>query len=1616
MIKKNYNILPTLNGEVINFITNTSSQIYKNSMLVSDFPIGDFSRYIDTIYAGFYIYNKKCTFVGVPYFIENSYTVVTSDLGDCIKFDSSNKTRVSINSPGVYNTITAVLELTNSYNYLFFVWDDRWDLLYKTDVSTPGQVWSGNIPNGYYVLYIDTASPPVTTVEYGGTESDTYTESLVVFYAGGNTTISLSGSGDRTVYLKALGAGDTLVKTTSDGLYIYSDKTKLGPFKLPINTPCVLDFEYFIIGSDTDIYIYCNYFLIGSGKLIDFGLNQNRPINFNMTSVNVSNTLLSAEIYSLGLFVSSKACPASVYDICCRSINLPVSKVEIHDDDNVYIYKTEYSVWILDYYNDTLMVLYGDELRKSMLSSLYNNLMYAHNNYITVSYGFSLDTYRIVDIIYNNGIFILLLEDRLVIIDKFGIILRYIYCKNISKLFYIENYVLFYDKTRALLYKIYSNDFKNFELPSTLMDIDFGTRFKVCQWSGPFAVVNGDYVSVVKEQSVFGYRNLYDYFDIRTYTVGASTKSNFIFEYDIVQSATKFTGINTALGYRTFANNPLEGGLTSFTIFISIKPMSIEFKRYLLKIPEVLDVYMVEGRLKVELKCVNTNTEVECFRLFNINVWYDIYITYHSSTGLYVYVNGVEFGKVEFDYDTGGSLGQKYIIVGGYSSDIYAAYKFKGFIRDNLFISRSFVNKETILELNNNNVRDPGTFSKYNTYVDAYGVTNVIYKDGFMFVGTYSGVYVYETTTFKLVKSFAKGNVVLDMKLIGNVLSANLVRLSLEGSISGSSGDVIKINGELYGKIFLAGNKVCNSCVYNGNTYVELLGSEASVVNVFDYFGNDTIYGYCNLGKFSKDALNTDIQLVGEFGYDEQSDVIVGDTYTNSIINDKALNCCGEEWGGAAAYGIDIYTSAILCPNMVKDNYDIFLDIKYQNESLVNINMFGIVIDLRYVLLSQTPYEYIYTFIISRHGTMQFPYEPVNVNIAEALADFLDISPCRLYHSENSLLGLSRIKFNFEVSENNLKLLKAKQIKTLTNQIESSSRFAYDFRGGLGNGVRHRIEDDVTFGSLDGSAYFINNGFDDTPVWDLSAEFILRIDSYKEFNPIFFKSTKSKVSYGLALYGRDLKFVFGQDGVISVVDLNMDINLNQWSFVAVYVSDVYIDIFVNGNYLKVPFYGIIDVVESELYVGFGVSLNSRVSNFVGDMLYFDINKSGTLSSINTDYAMYTGSKSATSSYEEVINLDKYYSISDNTFRMASGFYSDPSHPLSRVFRLYDLYIIGYDSVGEVIPAEADSVFSSPLSRRILQINTDTLDYTLHSFSDCSDFSYDEIGGLYGVTNDNKIKYSVEDILNIDKLKYITTMKYSNKFTLFGTLGGIVKVNNILTNNLTKQYWLLDNGVNSLLITDEYVYIAYGEELGFVQTEYIETNLDLIITRKLMPIYTADAVIKSVVECDSKMYVLSNEKVINIKDATDVYSCGAANSLFEYKNDILIVYDNYIRKLSDKEIMITVPGKITDVSYGDKLVVGTSSGFYVFDEGSNEFIFNSVGIKGLLKDFEPVSDYCYHVYINNNNVIYIYRDVVGIKLVEFNLDNKTIINELVLSNLVDGSFSNADPVVFNSIGN
>jgi len=184
----------------------------------------------------------------------------------------------------------------------------------------------------------------------------------------------------------------------------------------------------------------------------------------------------------------------------------------------------------------------------------------------------------------------------------------------------------------------------------------------------------------------------------------------------------------------------------------------------------------------------------------------------------------------------------------------------------------------------------------------------------------------------------------------------------------------------------------------------------------------------------------------------------------------------------------------------------------------------------------------------------------------------------------------------------------------------------------------------------------------------------------------------------------------------------------------------------------------------------------------------------------------------------------------------------------------------------------------------------------------------------------------------------------------------------------------------------------------------------------MPVYTAEAVIKSVVECDSKMYVLSDGKITNVKDATDVYSCGEANSLFEYKNDILIVYDNYIRKLSDKEIMITVPGKITDVSYGDKLVVSTSSGFYVLDDVSDEFVFNSVGMKGLLKDFEPVSDYCYHVYINNNNVIYIYRDIVGIKLIEFDLDNKIIINEFVLSNLIDGSFSNSDPVVFDSVGN
>ena len=594
-----------MDGQSVNFVTNSSSKVYKDNVLVSDMPIGDFSRYTDTIQNGFYIKEGVCVFGGVTFFIEDDYTVVTASLGDGLLLDSSNKTRLSITPSSSYNTITFVLELNNYINYLFFVWNDKWDMLYKEEVSTPGQVWSGNLSSGYYVLYIDTTSPPITTITYGSGESNTYTESFVVFYSTGYTTISFSGTGSKIIYLRSLDNNEMVVTTTQAGVCVYSKRTKLGPFKIPFNTSCVLDFEYFINGENTDIYIYCNYFLIGNGVLAGFTINEKKQISFNLTSIDTAVTLVSAKIYSLGLFISSKPCPASVCDICSRAISSPVNHTNVYDEDNFYIYKTDYSIWVLDYYNDTLMVLYGDELKKSTITSLYNNLLYNHDNYTTISYGFSLDRYKIVDYLYNNGVFILLLEDRLIIIDKFGTILRYIYCKNVSKLFYINNYILFYDKTRAKLYRIYSSDFRNFEFPSVLFDVDFGTKFRICQLGGPFNVVNGDYVSVVKEQSIFGYKALYDYSSIRTYTIDGDTFSNLVFEYDITQQATKFTGITTALGYRTFANNPLENGLTSFTLFISIKPMSLKFKRYLIikGIPEDKHQQYIDVTNRIVEKC-----------------------------------------------------------------------------------------------------------------------------------------------------------------------------------------------------------------------------------------------------------------------------------------------------------------------------------------------------------------------------------------------------------------------------------------------------------------------------------------------------------------------------------------------------------------------------------------------------------------------------------------------------------------------------------------------------------------------------------------------------------------------------------------------------------------------------------------------------------------------------------------------------------------------------------------------------------------------------------------------------------------------------------------------------
>lgn len=1608
MIEKNYDVLPKMDGQSVNFVTNSSSKIYKNNVLVSDIPIGDFSKYIDDIQNGFYIKDGECIFKGVKFFIEDGYTVVTSSLGDSLLLDSSNKTRMSITPSSSYNTITFVLELNEYINYLFFVWNDKWDILYKTEVSTPGQVWSGILPDGYYVLYIDTVNPPITTITYGESESDIYTDSFIIFYGGGNTAISFSGSGSETVYLRPLDENEMVATTTYDGIYVYSKKTKLGPFKVPFNTSCVLDFEYFINSGNTDVYIYCNYFLIGNGTLVDFTISEKKQISFNITSVNIVTTVVSAKIYSLGLFISGKPCPASVYDICSRSITSPVVHTNIYDDGNLYIYKTDYSVWVLDYYNNTLMVLYGDKLKKSTITSLYNNLLYNHDHYTTTLYGFSLTRYKIVDYLYNNGVFILLLADRVVIIDKFGAVLRYIYCKNVSKLFYIDDYVLFYDKTRARLYRVYSNDFRNFEFPSVIFDVNFGTKFKVCQpGGGHFGVVNNDHVSVVKEKSVFGYKALYDYSSIRTYTVGGSTFSNLVFEYDITQQATKFTGITTALGYRTFANNPLENGLTSFTLFVSMKPMSLKFKRYLVKIPEVLDVYMVDGVLSVDVKCINADISVECTKFFNVNVWYDIYITYHSSTGLYIYVDGYISGKKEFDYDTGGTFGKKYIIIGGYGADACSAYKFDGFIRDNVFISRSFITEAKAFELGSNNVRNSKTFSKYNTYIDAYGVTCVEHTNDYMFVGTYDGLYIYETSTFNLVKTIGLGNIVLGMELKKTTLSANIVKIPPIGEISGSSGDIIKISGELNGKLFISKNMACHACVYNGNTYVKMLGTMVYILDASDYIGTDTLHGYYNLGKTSIDPLNTEIQCVSEFGYDEQNDIVIGDDYTNSTYCDKLLNCCGDEWGGGSAYVVS-YTSAILYEALAsKPKYDIFTDIKYHNESLMFMNLFDLGIDINYIG------NYSSTFIISRLAGIKMPYENVDTSIPESLADYLNISPCRLYHSENSLVGETRVKFYFEVSETNLKLLKARTLKVLENNIETSTRFAYDFRGGMGNGVKHQIEDDTYFGTFDGTSYFLNNAFEDTPVWDFSAEFVLRIDSYHSFNPIFSKATKSVLSYSMVICDGILKFLFGQNGVISIMDLELSIIKNQWAFISIYVSHTYIDVFVNGIYKRVLFYGIPDVVESGLYVGFGLYLNSRSANFIGDMLYFDINKTGTMAIINSDYSIYINSKSENVLYDEILNLDEYYNLDDNVLRMTSAFWSDPANPTPRLFRLYNFYIIGYDDIKTISPIDTSSVFSSVLLRRGLTVDTTTLGYSLQSFSNCLDFSYDDIGGLYSVVGSNTVEYSLSVAENIDKFDSITTIKYTDYFTLLGTFGGLIKINNILSNYSTKQRWLFDNGINALSLTDEYVYIASGNDLGFIQIEYLKSIKDAVIKRKMLPIYTSNYLIKSIVFYNNKTHILSGNKIINATDGVDICSCENAKMLLEYEDDILIVYQNNIKKFSNNEIILEVGGKITDVSYGDMLAVSTSSGFYLLDS-TNNFIFNSIGVEGILKGCTRISDYCYHVCVNGSSLIYVYRDIDGIKLVEFNIDTKKIVNNVILSTLVDGSFSDCVPYTFDSV--
>jgi hypothetical protein len=1137
---------------------------------------------------------------------------------------------------------------------------------------------------------------------------------------------------------------------------------------------------------------------------------------------------------------------------------------------------------------------------------------------------------------------------------------------------------------------VYVNSLLDFYLPVVVTHIKFYDNYKICVYGGSAHNVDGDKYSIVDEDSLFSYYPTYSYTEVREYTVGGNSHYNLIYNYDSSEKTLLFDGILTYLGYKLVGNNPWLEGLPCFSLFFTIKPMSVTFTRYIFRVKFIVDVYFIENKLYVKVACDNGDLEAVTDFVFAVGFKYNVAVVFSRYKGLYVYVDGGLAATTEVQVDIGNTKAaiEGYVSVGSFLANKYSPYKFYGYLY-NLGVVESYLPETSIVDLFNNNIVDVYDVLDRCISVDVVGVIDIFVNSNDVVVVGYNTIYVHSVDTFVVKNTYDISGFVYNAESIDGSVNINVTSSSPLISIKSKTKGVVRLSGKYDDYIFTSNGKICYYYYYNNYTYVKTNGSTTYGYLLKDRIGDYSDLGSVYLGNYYLDTLNRECKVVGE--YFLSNNTIVGVESMGSYRNsgDTIMSDCDGSMGFSVAYSS--YPASYVnvdIPDSYSD-FDIYFNIRFYGESRTTFNMLGLCLSME---VDSGSYDY--DLSVDRFEDIRFPKEILVRQVVKSVGASLPkpTDPIQLYLTDADMLGYEKINYYISVG-NIVSILRARKKASFASNNSDSTNFIYDFSGNNGNGIEYFIDDDLgQCGRFIGKSYVYNSYFNDTPVWDIEISIIVKL-SYTTFvNPIVSKTDGVNTSYQVAVDGTELVIMYSINNVISKLNTGITIPVDEWLFLGLFITDTNITVLVNSSKYKVSLYTNLQYINSGIYVGYGVDLGGKSIYFTGSMSQFIIRHGGSFNSILHDKDTFFGSFGSFGSYDNLADiLLDYIDMDNRLLKFNSTYVYDPN--THRYMSLGGFKIIGYDVNSSVRPiADEPDVYNYTY---IYDMDAGTLD---RSTSSSSISVVSPKNDVYVYYNDSLTVHS--DFNNFEYVNYVYSCK--NTIIVCSIVG--IAINNVDTE--PKRLYVMD-GVTKCVVVDDVLYYVSAKKLYQIPLKDIVSKSDYSSISKV------NEVASNVVDIDNvngNVIVLGSEGVVSCNSSyislvlTESYDKMVIidhSLLYLVRGDYVYKY-NFINSVWYYECIFSGYNILNITKYNDCVVITVPTAFYVYDPSSG-LQHNVIGVEGILEDVYDFYGVLFCVFISDISVVVVGKNN-NIKVIEYFLSDCSKGRELLNLPMIEASIT------------